>query len=114
MTETLREHVIEVLKTVFDPEIPVNIYEIGLIYEVVISYGRSARSGGALRIGVGDESVEFNPPPTPTADVFERVGVGTLTLGEGPAILKAEVAKGHGGEVMRLNRIFLRRDGYSQ
>lgn len=25
---------IEVLKTIFDPEIPVNIYELGLIYEV--------------------------------------------------------------------------------
>ena len=28
--------VIEKLKTVFDPEIPVNIYEIGLIYEIDI------------------------------------------------------------------------------
>jgi FeS assembly SUF system protein len=26
--------VIEVLRTVFDPEIPVNIYEMGLIYEI--------------------------------------------------------------------------------
>jgi FeS assembly SUF system protein len=30
----LRERVIEQLRTVFDPEIPVNIYELGLIYEV--------------------------------------------------------------------------------
>jgi FeS assembly SUF system protein len=29
--------VIEVLKTIFDPEIPVDIYELGLIYEVKIS-----------------------------------------------------------------------------
>jgi len=29
-----RERVIEVLKTVYDPEIPVDIYELGLIYEV--------------------------------------------------------------------------------
>ena len=29
-----KERVIEVLKTVFDPEIPVNIYDLGLIYEV--------------------------------------------------------------------------------
>ena len=34
MTETLRNKVIEVLKTIYDPEIPVNIHEIGLIYEV--------------------------------------------------------------------------------
>lgn len=28
--------IIEVLKTVYDPEIPVNIYELGLIYEIKI------------------------------------------------------------------------------
>ena len=27
---------VEALKTVFDPEIPVNIYEMGLIYDVVV------------------------------------------------------------------------------
>jgi FeS assembly SUF system protein len=31
---TLREKVIEVLRNVYDPEIPVNIYEMGLVYEV--------------------------------------------------------------------------------
>ena len=35
-TEVLKEKVIEVLKSIFDPEIPVNIYELGLIYEVEI------------------------------------------------------------------------------
>src|SRR6202035_516465 len=34
--EELREKVIEKLQTVFDPEIPVNIYEMGLIYEIEI------------------------------------------------------------------------------
>ena len=32
----LREQIIEAIKTVYDPEIPVNIYELGLIYEVGI------------------------------------------------------------------------------
>lgn len=32
--ETLRDRVIETIKTVYDPEIPVDIYELGLIYEV--------------------------------------------------------------------------------
>lgn len=35
-TEGLKEKVIECLKGIFDPEIPVNIYELGLIYEVDI------------------------------------------------------------------------------
>lgn len=30
----LEKKVIEVLKTVFDPEIPVNIFELGLVYDV--------------------------------------------------------------------------------
>lgn len=36
---SLKEKVIEVLKTCFDPEIPVNIYELGLIYKVEAPFG---------------------------------------------------------------------------
>ena len=32
--EQTKDAVIDVLKTVFDPEIPVNVYDLGLIYEV--------------------------------------------------------------------------------
>ncbi|MGN6163594.1 MAG: SUF system Fe-S cluster assembly protein [Flavisolibacter sp.] len=35
-TESLRDKVIACLQTVFDPEIPVNIYELGLVYEVTV------------------------------------------------------------------------------
>ena len=35
-TEALKEKVIECLRSIFDPEIPVNIYELGLVYEVEI------------------------------------------------------------------------------
>lgn len=31
------DKVIEVLRTIYDPEIPVNIYELGLIYDVQVS-----------------------------------------------------------------------------
>jgi FeS assembly SUF system protein len=34
--EDLKERVIEKLQTIFDPEIPVSIYELGLIYEINI------------------------------------------------------------------------------
>lgn len=33
-TEAIKEKVMEALQTIYDPEIPVNIYELGLIYEV--------------------------------------------------------------------------------
>ncbi len=32
--QDLEKSIIDVLKTIFDPEIPVNIYELGLIYEI--------------------------------------------------------------------------------
>ena len=32
--KTLKDKAIETLQTIFDPEIPVNIYELGLIYDV--------------------------------------------------------------------------------
>jgi FeS assembly SUF system protein len=35
--EELRDQVVEVLKTVYDPEIPVNIFELGLIYKVDVN-----------------------------------------------------------------------------
>lgn len=35
-TDVLRDKVVEVLKTIYDPEIPVSIYELGLIYRVDI------------------------------------------------------------------------------
>lgn len=36
MMDTVVPKVIEALKTVYDPEIPVNIFEMGLIYDVII------------------------------------------------------------------------------
>jgi FeS assembly SUF system protein len=32
----LETNIVAVLKTVFDPEIPVNIYDLGLIYDIII------------------------------------------------------------------------------
>ncbi len=34
--ERLEQFIIEVLRNIYDPEIPVNIYELGLIYEINI------------------------------------------------------------------------------
>jgi FeS assembly SUF system protein len=35
--EDLGEKIVEVIKTIFDPEIPVDIYELGLIYDVFVN-----------------------------------------------------------------------------
>ena len=36
-TNALGEKIVRVLKTIFDPEIPVDIYELGLIYDVFVN-----------------------------------------------------------------------------
>ena len=36
-TIELGEKIVNVLKTIYDPEIPVDIYELGLIYDVFVN-----------------------------------------------------------------------------
>ena len=36
-TNKLGEEIVEVLKSIYDPEIPVDIYELGLIYDVFVN-----------------------------------------------------------------------------
>ncbi len=38
----LQDKIIEVLKSCYDPEIPVNIYELGLIYDIELDDGNNA------------------------------------------------------------------------
>jgi FeS assembly SUF system protein len=45
---SLKEEVIAALKTVYDPEMPVNIYELGLIYEAAVD----AQGQAAIRMTV--------------------------------------------------------------
>ncbi|AEA44062.1 hypothetical protein D3C87_234490 [compost metagenome] len=65
--EHLEDKIVEILKTIFDPEIPVDIYELGLIYEVRIS-----------KEGVVELDMTLTSPNCPVAeslpkDVKEKV-----------------------------------------
>lgn len=45
MTQLIRDKIIEVLKTIYDPEIPINIWDLGLIYDIT-----DIDANGAVRI----------------------------------------------------------------
>ncbi|QHS59296.1 iron-sulfur cluster assembly protein [Chitinophaga agri] len=60
---TLRDRIEEVLRTVFDPEIPVNILELGLVYEI--------RIGENNRVGI---TMTLTAPGCPVAgDIIREV-----------------------------------------
>jgi protein containing DUF59 len=42
-TEIIGEKIVEILHTIYDPEIPVDIYELGLVYDVFINENRDVR-----------------------------------------------------------------------
>jgi len=41
--EILGVKIVEMIKTIFDPEIPVNIYELGLIYDVFVNEDKDVK-----------------------------------------------------------------------
>lgn len=74
----LEERIVDVLKTVYDPEIPVNIYDLGLIYKIDV------KDDGCV-----DVDMTFTAPTCPAADfILEDVrqkidgldGVKTATV----------------------------------
>ena len=53
----IEERIVDVLKTVYDPEIPVNIYDLGLIYKVDV------KDDGEVEL-----DMTFTAPSCPAAD----------------------------------------------
>lgn len=53
----IEERIVDVLRTVYDPEIPVNIYDLGLIYKVDV------KNNGDV-----DIDMTFTAPSCPAAD----------------------------------------------
>ena len=81
---TLENKIVEMLRTVFDPEIPVNVYDLGLIYKVEIG------DQNAVNI-----DMTLTAPNCPAADFIvedvkqkiasiDGIGEGTINLGFEP------------------------------
>ena len=78
--EELREPIIEALRTVQDPEIPINIYDLGLIYRVDIS-------------PVGDVSIDMTltAPACPVAGMMPIMVKDAVSRVEGVGLVQVEL-----------------------
>ena len=70
--DTLEERVISALRTVYDPEIPVNIYDLGLIYDIDLGTG-----------GQVDIRMTLTAPACPVAGIMPRLAEEAVRRVEG-------------------------------
>ena len=77
-TEALRPGIVEAISTVYDPEIPVNIWELGLIYDVFVTAD-----------GVAAIRMTLTAPACPAAQILPgQVGAAAKSV---PGITDAKV-----------------------
>lgn len=68
----IEERIVDVLKTVYDPEIPVNIWDLGMIYKIDVKEDHSV-----------DVDMTFTAPSCPAADfILEDVRSKIESLSE--------------------------------
>ena len=77
-TDRLRENLIAAMRTIYDPEIPVNIYDLGLIYDLEIDPD-----------GRVDIDMTLTAPGCPVAATFP--GVVESRLSEVPGVSEVHV-----------------------
>lgn len=78
--DQLKEAVITALKTVYDPEIPVNIYDLGLIYAVDID-----------AVGNANIQMTLTTPGCPVAQTFPQTVEETVKAVAGITDAKVEL-----------------------
>ncbi len=79
-TPELRARIAETLKTIYDPEIPVNVYELGLIYTVEIHDG-----------GFVDITMTLTAPGCPVAGPLVQEVEQKVLQVDGVSVAKAEL-----------------------
>ena len=71
----IEERIVDVLKTVYDPEIPVNIWDLGMIYKIDV------QEDGNVNV-----DMTFTAPNCPAADfILEDVNTANINLVFEPA-----------------------------
>jgi metal-sulfur cluster biosynthetic enzyme len=66
----IEERIVDVLKTVYDPEIPVNIYDLGMIYKIDVQDDATVSQGGTddATKAIVELDMTFTAPNCPAAD----------------------------------------------
>ncbi len=62
---TIEDKTIEMLKTVFDPEIPVNVYDLGMIYKIEVVDSTEPEGEDVYDLNI---DMTFTAPNCPAAD----------------------------------------------
>lgn len=78
--DTTRDEIITQIRTVFDPEIPVNIYDLGLIYEIRINDG-----------GLVDVIMTLTSPNCPEAETIPPTVQGVVEKVDGIEGVKVDI-----------------------
>ena len=78
--ETLKARVIEMLRTIHDPEIPVNIYDLGLVYELEVN------EAGEVRV-----LMTLTAPNCPVAESFPDTVQTRLWMVDGVSDVTVEL-----------------------
>lgn len=60
----VKEHIVEALQTVYDPELPVNLYDLGLIYKLRLTPGEQGQ--------IVDIDMTLTAPNCPVAEEIPR------------------------------------------
>ena len=78
--DALRQQIVEKLRTVYDPEIPVNIYDLGLIYRLDVDDH-----------GVVDVDMTLTAPGCPVAQTFPGIVEDAVRSVDGVAAARVEL-----------------------
>ena len=77
---TIREDIVKALQSVYDPEIPVSVYELGLIYDIVI------KNNGDV-----DIIMTLTTPNCPEAQTIPEKIADVVSLVKGVNEVKVEI-----------------------
>ncbi|HEU4365698.1 MAG TPA: SUF system Fe-S cluster assembly protein [Candidatus Krumholzibacteria bacterium] len=80
MSQELREKIIAALKTCYDPEIPIDIWELGLIYDIAVSESNDVTL-----------TMTLTTPHCPAAETLPADVEQKVSAVEGVASVKVEI-----------------------